>query len=375
MNALLGFALVVVAVMATLHLSVRSRGGNGTNPLAGFAGLQLNVKRKSWYSLPVAYIVGLLLGHFRFGWKWSDSSAFGIALMVLAVLVLWYRATPADKRFGGMTIGAFLKSQHKLIMWLVFHFTLWSVVTELAGWEYTKEWLNGKFSLLYYPMSAIYVCRGVLPDEIKGQSKFGNRITQAALAILFVFMHVEIFYMHVPGRGSLLQAIPSYNESGSANLPIPGLFQADSDVLAPGAFNAYVIPEGRDSNGVQKRMLIGTLPAGTTWVRVFRVEGRVYTDKLIYDWAKNRLAVDDAIRVGNYNLPSPDTDHDGFLDLNQSPLWLIVGENLVGWKVIHPDLYILTAPLGADTSLYALIKSDQADKGTGFAHLVIQSGT
>ncbi|MFA6272227.1 MAG: hypothetical protein WC693_03900 [Patescibacteria group bacterium] len=375
MNALLGFALVVVAVMATLHLSIRNRGGNGINPLAGFAGMRLNVQRKSWYALPVAFVVGLLFGHFHFDWKWSDSSAFGVALAVLSALVLWYRATPAEKRFGGMSTVEFLKSQAKLIMWLVFHLALWMVVTKVADWEYTKKWLNGEYSLLYYPMSAIYVCRGVLPDEIKGQLHFGDWITKVALAVLFVFMLVEIFYMHVPGRGSLLDQIPSYHESGSAKLPIPGLYQADSDVLAPGSFNAYVIPEGRDSSGVQKRMLLGTLPAGTTWVKIFRVEGSVYADKLIYNWADNRLAVDDAIRVGNYDLPSPDTDHDGFLTLNQSPLWLIVGENLVGWKVIHPDLYPLSAPLGADTPLYALIKSDQADKGSGFVHLVIRSGT
>jgi hypothetical protein len=374
LNALLGFTLVIVAFLATVQMTIRNRPGSVIS-IPGISGLRrINIKRKSWYALPVTFVVVLFLGHLYLHWKWSDSFAAGIFATAIAWYVVWYRATPARSRFGGKSIGSFLTGQAKLIMWLVFHLAFWMVVTRIAGWEYTKEWLNGKYWLIYWPMHAIYVSRGVLPQEIHGQLKFGNRITQIALGVLFLFMHAEVI-MHVRGSGSLLQAIPGYHDSGSAKLSSPGLHQADSDELAPGSFNVYVVPEGRDQNGVHKRMLIGTLPAGTKWIRIYRIEGRVYADKLIYYWHQDRLAVEDEIRETNYGLPSPDTDGDGYLTLNQSPLWLIVGENLVGWKVIHPDQYVLTAPLGADTPLYALIKSDQEDMGTGFVHLVIRSGT
>lgn len=155
---------------------------------------------------------------------------------------------------------------------------------------------------------------------------------------------------------------------------IPGNHQADSDQLMPGSFNVTVVPEGRNSKGLLKRMLIGNLLAGTRWLQVWRIEGRVYTDKLIYTFENSKLAVEDEIRVKNYGLPTPDTDGDGFLTIDQSPLWLFLSGDVVGWKLIHADRFELPAPLTADTPLYILIRSDQKDPGTGFVRLVIRSG-
>jgi hypothetical protein len=296
----------------------------------------------------------------------------GVVVLVLGTFVWWFRRRPSYLRLGGRTVGSVLTGQAKLIMWLVFHAAFWSVAARFAGAEYVGEWWWGKYSLLFYPMHLIYICRGVLPGNITGQLRFGNVITMVALGALFGFMLFEVGFC-ISGRPLMYDRILGSSGPASASQMIPGNHQAISDELLPGAYSVWMVPEGRDSTGAMRRMEVGVLPAGTKWIQIFKVGGRVYTDKLIYTFAKGKLEVKDEIRT-DYALPSPDTDGDGYLTINQSPLWLVLANGLGGWRLVHPDKFELAAPLAADTPLYVLIKSDQAKSGTGVINLEIRSG-
>ncbi|MBU2229127.1 hypothetical protein KJ810_01845 [Patescibacteria group bacterium] len=299
----------------------------------------------------------------------------GGAFLAISGIIWWYRRTPSFIRHGGKTLGSVLTGQAKLIMWLVFHVAFWSAVARIVSWEYVGEWWWGRYSLFLYPMHLIYVSRGVLPNNIDGQLHFGNRLTQVMLGVLFGFMLMEVGF-YTTGKGSLFSRIPGYADAGSAKYSIPGPLdgEAYSDELSPGAFSVWMIPEGKDSSGVLKKMEVGTLPTGTKWVQIFKVNGRVYTDKLIYRFEEGKLAVEDDILVNDYGLPSPDSDGDGLLTVSQSPLWLVVGDSIAGWRLVHPDKFELATALAEPTKLYVLFNSEQAKSGNGVINLEIRSG-
>lgn len=294
----------------------------------------------------------------------------GGAVLLVGTAVWWYRRKPSYIRHGGKTLGSILTGQSKIIMWLVFHVAFWSFVARFSGWEYVGEWWWGKYRLIFLPMHLIYVCRGVLPNNITGQLRFGNLITMGALALLFTFMLVEAT-VHCKTGGSI---VPNHMLAGSAGYNIPGLHSAKSEKLMPGQFSVWAVPEGRDASGVLKRMEVGVLPAGTKWIQIFKVGGRVYTDKLIYTFTEGKLEVEDKIRVVDYRLPTPDTDGDGYLTVSQSPLWLVLADGLGGWRLVHPDKLELATPLASDTVLYVLFNSDQMESGNGVVNLEIRSG-
>ncbi|MFA6391571.1 MAG: SoxR reducing system RseC family protein [Patescibacteria group bacterium] len=366
MDILLLIVLLLAFGAYSLNSWFRKRNGTST---------QRRVTSSSRLLFPtIALIVIAVIGHYVFHWK--VGSAIFLIILTAAVVggIWWFRRKPAYSRFGGKPFGTFVGNNIKLIGWLVFHVAFWCVVANMDGnWDYVKEWWWGKYSLFLYPMHLIYITRGSFPDVVTGKYTFPNRITKWAFTFLFILMLYAPF-CHVTQRESILSRYAGFNESGSAHYNIPGRQSPDSDELQRGQFNINVTPEGRDANGLVKKMRVGTLPAGTTWIQTWNISGRVYTKYLIYQWIGDRLKVYDKILVDNNQLASPDTDGDGFLTVSQSPLMLMLGaDGKTGWKIVNSERYEF-APLAQDTEVFVLIYSDQERPGTGGVSFHLRSG-
>jgi len=288
------------------------------------------------------------------GKEWLLGVVLVVIVVIVAIAVLRLATKgPLYTRLKGKSIREWFTTWGTGAGWIAMH-VVWLFLIEGVDRPLYESLLWGDLSRFYWSAHFIFLivlgtwCSWGGTGARKMVTWFGRITLLGILLFLITFVSRDIYKVSIPLPlfGALVEA---------RDFSIPGNYESRVGSPYPGRFYAMVAPEGKEPGKPLKRFKIADVPAGTKAIEIVELGGRIHVDGRTTVFEGGAIFAQ-AFIDGKWQLVP--------LQLKDSPLFLILGDNEKIWRIMSPDE--IPVDIKKDTSLYAAIKS----KGRGGRGLV-----